>query len=68
MSSELAYENIEFDYNHQHIRCLAHVINLAAQKILIILKAIANSDEDTFLNKNNEQAVGETGGLIYKVK
>ena len=67
MSSELAYENIEFNYKNQHIRCLAHVINLAAQKILITLKATANSDEDVFLNENNKQTIRETGGLIHKV-
>ena len=31
LSSDLTNKNIEFDYLNQHVCCLAHVINLAAQ-------------------------------------
>lgn len=32
ISSELILKNITFDPNNQRVRCLAHVINLAAKK------------------------------------
>ena len=57
---------MEFDNKNQHIRCLAHVINLAAQQILITLKATAVSNENDLLNESNDQS-GETGSLLHKV-
>jgi hypothetical protein len=46
---------------------LAHVINLAAQQILITLKATAANNENELLNGNNTQLSGSTGGLLHKV-
>jgi hypothetical protein len=46
---------LEFDDKHQHVRCLAHVINLAAQQILITLKSTAANNEDDLLNNDNVQ-------------
>ena len=45
-------KNIEFDNINQHIRCLAHIINLAVQAALKSLNAIANVDENEFLTEN----------------
>jgi len=61
-------ENIEFNNVDQHIRCLAHIINLAAQEILKSLKIISNLSDDEFVdeNDNNEQFRGITG-LLHKV-
>jgi hypothetical protein len=59
-------ENIEFSAENQHVRCLAHVINLAAQQILQTLNAGANIE----LDSDNIQITGETGetaGILYKV-
>ena len=59
-------ENIEFSAANQHVRCLAHVINLAAQQILQTLNAGANIE----LDSDNIQITGETGetaGILYKV-
>ena len=75
---ELATKNIEFDYLNQHVRCLAHVINLAAQQALNSLKAISNTNEEEFLDEdkndeddenenNDEQIIGETANLLHKV-
>jgi hypothetical protein len=33
-------QNIEFDPYHQHVRCLAHIINIAVQKVLKNLNAL----------------------------
>ena len=70
VSSELIKDNIKFDNINQHVRCLAHVINLAAQQILITLKAAVIRNEEDLLNESNEQLrkeVGEVGGLLHKV-
>jgi hypothetical protein len=58
---------LEFDDKNQHVRCLAHVINLAAQQILITLKATAANNENELLNENNTQLSESTGGLLHKV-
>ena len=70
LSSELSIQNIEFDYLNQHVRCLAHVINLAAQQALNSLRAVSNTNEDEFLDENennNEQITGETANILHKV-
>jgi hypothetical protein len=54
VEDDLSERYICFDSDDQHVRCLAHVINLAAQQVLITLKADEASDE-------------ETGSLIRKV-
>ena len=62
-------KNIEFDNINQHIRCLAHIINLAVQVALKSLNAIANVDENEFLteNVNNIQRNENVSGILYKV-
>ena len=49
---------------------MAHVINLAAQQALNSLKAISNTNEEEFLDENennDEQIIGETANLLHKV-
>ncbi len=45
---------IEFTANNNHVRCLAHVINLAAQAALFKLKAGYVENENEILDQNNE--------------
>jgi len=56
VSSDLATNNIEFDFTNQHVRCLAHIINLAAQQVLKTFNATASTSEDEFelLYNNND--------------
>ena len=46
-------QNIEFDPYHQHVRCLAHIINIAVQKVLKNLNALGLNNENT-LNEEIE--------------
>ena len=46
--------NIEFKKRDSHVRCLAHVINLAAQAALSKLKVGYVENESEILNNNNE--------------
>ena len=61
MEKTCSEKNIEFNAQNSHIRCLAHVINLAAQEALSTLKVIYVENEDELLN--NE----ETSEVIPKV-
>ena len=56
----LSEKFIHFDSEDRHVRCLAHVINLAVQQVLATLKAIDN-------NESNENFNEQTGSLIQKV-
>lgn len=47
-------EGIGFATRNNHVRCLAHVINLAAQAALLKLKVAYIDDESEILNNNNE--------------
>jgi hypothetical protein len=55
-------KNIEFTAYNNHVRCLAHVINLAAQAALSKLKVGYVDNEDEILNDN-----GEISDVIPKV-
>jgi hypothetical protein len=46
------YESIKFDVENQRVRCLAHIINLAAQNILKVLKGEAPENENEILQEN----------------
>jgi hypothetical protein len=46
--------NIEFTVKNNHVRCLAHVINLAAQDALSNLKVGYVENESEILNQNSE--------------
>lgn len=52
MESKCIDENINFDKKNHHIRCIAHVLNLAVQTFLKSLKAEAFENENTIINEN----------------
>ncbi|CAB4443314.1 unnamed protein product [Rhizophagus irregularis] len=57
VEDELSKKFIDFDSKDKHVRCLAHVMNLAAQQALSTLKA----------TEDNEPS-NENSGLIYKLR
>jgi hypothetical protein len=57
--------NIEFDPYHQHIRCLAHIINIGVQKVLKNLHALGPNNE-SILNEEIETE-DQLKNIIYKV-
>lgn len=56
-------ENFVFDSNNQRVRCLAHIINLAAQDALKALKGTGPESEEEVLEDNNNPTE-----VIAKVK
>ena len=62
---------VMFNPKHQHIHCIAHVINLAVQAALKSFKATATAEEDDFLDEQLENVVSnidnDTGIFLYKV-
>jgi len=69
LSILLFEKNINFDPSDQHVRCLAHIINLAAKKSLENLYEF-NMDNFNELeeNQDTEEAEGvESLNIIYKV-
>jgi hypothetical protein len=54
ISNSLRKEYIEFDKYNQHVRCLAHIINLAAKNALKILENDDNNNIDNNNNSDNE--------------
>ncbi|CAB5356115.1 unnamed protein product [Rhizophagus irregularis] len=56
VESDLSQRYIYYDSDDKHVRCLAHVINLAAQQVLTTLKA----------TDNDESSNEEVGSLIVK--
>jgi hypothetical protein len=56
-------KHIEFSAYHNHVRCLAHVINLAAQDALAKLKVGYVESENEMLNDSRE-----INDVIPKVK
>jgi hypothetical protein len=59
-------QNIEFTKDENHVRCLAHIINLAVQDALAVLKAENAVDEDSIFDQNQDQD-GDTHDVIPKV-
>ncbi len=52
--------NIKFDFTNQHIRYLAHIINLTTQQVLKIFNVTASTSKDKFElfynnNDNNKE-------------
>lgn len=64
ISQNLARQNIKFNPEDQHVRCLAHVINLAA-KTLIDSLATPCEDENSF--EHAEDTEDNLNDAIYKV-
>jgi len=46
-------ENIKFNRRENHIRCVAHIINLAVQDVLKMLKTGNIDEQDLELNESN---------------
>jgi len=46
-------ENIKFNRRENHIRCIAHIINLAVQDALKMLKTGNVAEEDVELNTSS---------------
>ncbi|CAJ0643384.1 13116_t:CDS:10 [Entrophospora sp. SA101] len=51
-------EGINFDIDNNHVRCLAHVMNIAVQHALKSLKATAANNEDEVLNIDDNDVNG----------
>lgn len=49
LMKELEKRLVSFNCTHSHIRCMAHIINLAAQKLLSHLTVLADEDETSAL-------------------
>jgi hypothetical protein len=60
-------EGIEFDTSNQRVRCLAHIINLAAQSALKSLKCLAPEEESSVLNDDDNETMF-LSSVINKVK
>jgi hypothetical protein len=71
LSDFLSKKNIVFDPSNQHVRCLAHIINLAAKKTL---ENLYESYSDNFDEIEESQEIDEAEeesdealNIIYKV-
>jgi len=67
LSNLLLEKDINFDPDNQHVRCLAHIINLAAKKALGNLCEF-NMDDFNELDECQEtEEEVESSDIIYKV-
>ncbi len=68
LSNLLLEKDINFDPDNQHVRCLAHIINLAAKKTLENLYEF-NMDDFNELDEcqAEEEEEVESSDIIYKV-
>ena len=60
-------EGIKFDTSNQRVRCLAHIINLAAQSALKNLKCFAPEEESSVLDEDDDETM-LLSCVINKVK
>ncbi|EXX51121.1 hypothetical protein RirG_264420 [Rhizophagus irregularis DAOM 197198w] len=61
-------QNIEFTAHNNHIRCLAHIINLAAQDALTTLKVKYVDNENELLNNDEvSEVVPKLRKLVVKI-
>ena len=65
ISTMLCEQIIDFDPSNQHVRCLAHIINLAIQKSLENLHASGPENENSL--NNDEETENKLKNVIYKV-
>ena len=65
ISTILYTQNIIFDLENQHIRCLIHIINLTVQKSLESLNVSGPDNENSL--ENNEETEIKLTNIIYKV-
>lgn len=52
LENKCIIENINFNEKNQHVRCIAHILNLAVQTFLNSLKAEAFENENTIIEEN----------------
>ena len=65
ISTMLCEQIIDFDPSNQHVRCFAHIINLAVQKSL---KNLHTSGLENKNNLNNDiEMKNKLKNIIYKV-
>jgi hypothetical protein len=65
ISSELYLQNITFEPENQRVRCLAHVINLAAKKAIENLHVMSYEDEMSFIEVEDTEE--NLKSIIFKV-
>jgi hypothetical protein len=65
IASELYLKNITFEPDNQQVRCLAHVINLAAKKAIENFNLILCEDETEFVSIDDTEE--NLKSAIYKV-
>lgn len=66
ISDDLAEKNITFEPHNQRVRCLAHIIDLAAKKALKDLDASGPDTEADILEEVDE-AEEDLKNVVYKV-
>ena len=67
----IVLKKIDFHYQKNHVRCLAHVINLATQEILKFIKAGEAQNENTILEEISEgfiDIIPKLRKLIVKIR
>ena len=62
----LEEKNITFDPDNQRVRCLAHIIDLAAKKALEDLRA-SGPDDETDIMEDTEETEEDLKSIMYKV-
>ena len=65
ISSELYSKNITFEPDNQRVRCLAHIINLAAKKAIENSNFVLYEDEMEFVEIDDSEE--NLKSVIYKV-
>jgi len=63
LSDTCAEESIAFNAENNHVRCLAHVMNLAAQLLLSTLKASAVNENELLNNYDDVDSIS----IVMKV-
>ena len=63
---------INFDYRRNHVRCLAHIMNLTTQEILKHIKAGVAQEEDDILQEmssesNNMEIIPKLRKIVVKI-
>jgi hypothetical protein len=66
LAKMLSKDQIEFHPVNQHIRCMAHVINLCVQDFLKEQKGQPTHDDELELTEGEEEA-NQSGTIISKV-
>ena len=62
-SGQIVELMLQFDYSENHVHCLAHVINLAAQAVMRSLKATTDQTEDQIATDDDD----DVGEIVPKV-